>query len=117
MGLPSAKVRELSTVTSAENGAFFTPARIIPAPDSTLGPPAPDPSKPIRPRPPRPSGGPCAQAAAANTIRPAIVIRIVMPLLSSEQSIQETHGARHAVGAEHDIGLHQIGRASCRERV
>src|ERR1019366_1650530 len=107
MRLPSARVRELSIVTSAENGAFFTPARIIP----TFGPPGPDPSKPMRPRPPRPGGGPCAPAPAASTIRPIMVIRIVntsfLPNGQSRRLIQETHGARHAVGAEHDIGLHQ----------
>src|ERR1035437_6259834 len=166
MRLPSAKVCELSVITSAENGAFFTPARSIPAPDS-LGPPAPaGPAKPMRPRPPppgggpcahaaegvffpptasipapdslgppapagpltpmpprppRPGGGPCAKAPAASAIRATIVIRIVIPLfpvkpLSSCQTskllpnclIQETHGARDAVGAEQDIGLHQF---------
>src|ERR1017187_8895642 len=112
MRLPSARVCELSVITSAENGAFFTPARSIPPPGSPPGPPGPGgPSKPMRPRPPRPGGGPCANATAASEIRATIVIRIVIPLLPAKRLIQETHGARHAVRAEHYIGFPQFFRA------
>src|SRR5690242_4241029 len=108
MWLPSARVSELSVTTSAENGEFFTPPRRIQAPDS-IGPPSPPgPSKPMRPRPPRPGGGPCAKAAAASAMRATIVIRIVIPFLPARLLLQETHGPRYAVRAEHYIGFHQF---------
>src|SRR3954453_10835661 len=136
MWLPSASVCVLSVTTSAEYGALLTTRPGLPASaprKRACGPPGPcASSKPRRPGP-RPGPGPCAKALKDNVSRATIVIRIGNFLLNfrnltlgSAPLIQKTDGARHAIGAEHDVcldhfaspvGTHfQTGRQHCGAR-
>src|ERR1039458_9353856 len=101
--LPSASAWVVSVIRSAEKGAPFTTGPCRPGS-------APTRRGPQLGAPPWPGGW---ADAAATASRPIARVRIdILLFLFQQRAVAvcyQSHGARHAIGAEHHIGHYRIG--------